>query len=211
MNKECEIVQDLLFGYVDGTLKNASKELVENHIKECNECTEILNEINNDINKKSEKKEIDYFKKVNKKLSKKSIIITVITILLVILIAFNVFVCVKYIENAETMQIYLTDDVTEEELSKIEQTIKEQDPKAEIIYNSKEMELNRMKEKFGENSYLLNGYENNNIFPTSYSIKSKINIIEKMSSKLKDLSGIRTIVTNINVNPYALVLYKYFM
>ena len=31
MKKECEIVQDLLFGYQDGTLHKASEELVEKH------------------------------------------------------------------------------------------------------------------------------------------------------------------------------------
>ena len=32
MKKECEIVQDLIFGYCDGTLNPASKELVEKHL-----------------------------------------------------------------------------------------------------------------------------------------------------------------------------------
>ena len=38
MKKECDIVQDLLFGYVDNTLKEGSKELVEEHLKSCREC-----------------------------------------------------------------------------------------------------------------------------------------------------------------------------
>ena len=32
MKKECEIVQDLLFGYNDETLRKSSKELVEKHL-----------------------------------------------------------------------------------------------------------------------------------------------------------------------------------
>ena len=38
-NKECEIVQDLLIGYADGTLNKDSKKLVEKHLKECDSCT----------------------------------------------------------------------------------------------------------------------------------------------------------------------------
>ena len=44
MNKECEIVQDLLFGYKDKILHNASKDLVEKHIEKCSDCKKILND-----------------------------------------------------------------------------------------------------------------------------------------------------------------------
>ena len=39
MNKktECEIVQDLLLGYVDDVLNTESKKLVEKHLLECKE------------------------------------------------------------------------------------------------------------------------------------------------------------------------------
>ena len=36
MKKECEIVQDLLFGYNDETLRKSSKELVEKHFEGLN-------------------------------------------------------------------------------------------------------------------------------------------------------------------------------
>ena len=36
--KECEIVQDLLLGYVDETLNKESIILVEKHINECESC-----------------------------------------------------------------------------------------------------------------------------------------------------------------------------
>ena len=35
---ECEIVQDLLLGYVDGVLNAESKKLVEKHLSECEKC-----------------------------------------------------------------------------------------------------------------------------------------------------------------------------
>ena len=46
--KECDIVQDLLFGYNDETLKEGSKEFVENHLKECEKCKKIYEEIKDD-------------------------------------------------------------------------------------------------------------------------------------------------------------------
>lgn len=46
---ECEIVEDLLLGYVDGVLNTESKKLVDKHLLECDNCLKRLNEIKNDI------------------------------------------------------------------------------------------------------------------------------------------------------------------
>lgn len=81
--KECDIVQDLLIGYNDGTLKEESKKLVNEHLKKCESCQTILKEIQNDNPQISEKEKIDYLKKIRRKSIIKSIII-VITIFLVI-------------------------------------------------------------------------------------------------------------------------------
>lgn len=77
--KECEIVQDLLLGYVDDVLNEESKKLVEKHLIECEGCQKKLKEIKNDINEteKSQQKEIDYLKKVRIKSRIKSILIAV--------------------------------------------------------------------------------------------------------------------------------------
>ena len=64
--KECDIAQDLLFGYKDKTLKDGSKEFVENHLKECEECKKVYEEIKDD-NEEIDNTEIDYLKKINKK------------------------------------------------------------------------------------------------------------------------------------------------
>ena len=66
---ECKVVEDLLFGYVDKTLNNESKKLVENHLKDCKDCKEKLNEIlkENKQNEKIQQREIDYLKKIKNK------------------------------------------------------------------------------------------------------------------------------------------------
>jgi len=67
-NKECEIVKDLLPGYVEKTLRNETNEFVEEHIKDCTSCNDMLamlkEEKNTDIN---QDEEIDYLKKYNRK------------------------------------------------------------------------------------------------------------------------------------------------
>ena len=83
MKKECEIVQDLIFGYCDGTLNSASKELVEKHLVKCEECKRVYEEIKKDKKMDDDKIEIDYLKRVNKKLKRKKIMIVISSICIV--------------------------------------------------------------------------------------------------------------------------------
>lgn len=97
---ECEIVQDLLLGYVDETLNKESKKIVEKHLIECENCSERLKEIREDIkeNQNNQKKEIDYLKKIRRKSKIKSVLIAIGVILLVIFILYmNKFIKINSI------------------------------------------------------------------------------------------------------------------
>ena len=84
---ECEIVQDLLLGYVDDILNTESKKLVEKHLLECCNCQKRLQEIQEDIqeNEHNQKKEIDYLKKIRRRNKIKFIIFLIITIFIIFL------------------------------------------------------------------------------------------------------------------------------
>lgn len=86
--KECDIVQDLLIGYNDGTLKEESKKMVDEHLKNCDVCQTILEEIQNDNTKINEKEKIDYLKKIRIKSRVKSIIIAIGILFVIVLIVF---------------------------------------------------------------------------------------------------------------------------
>ena len=45
MNRECEIIRDILPLYVDSACSDASREIVEDHLKECPDCAAYLEEI----------------------------------------------------------------------------------------------------------------------------------------------------------------------
>lgn len=49
MKNMCEIVQDLLPLYVDGCCTQGSRELVEEHLKECSACKQVFGEMTGDI------------------------------------------------------------------------------------------------------------------------------------------------------------------
>lgn len=210
MKNECDIVQDLLFSYKDGCLKQGSKEFVEKHLKKCENCAKVYSEMNNEEEQSDiTKDEIDYLKKIKKKMKKKTKIIIAISIILSILIVFNIAIFVNYNKYVSEMTIYLEDSITVEERRKIENTIKEVDKNAEITYKSKEDALNNMKEKFADKSELLAGYEDNNIFSAYYEVNSNKKAIEEMDAKLSTNKKIKHISSRKGGNPYELFFMQY--
>ena len=87
MSKQCKIVQDLLPLYVDKVSSDESNELIEAHLKECDECNKVLNILKNE-EKVSNVDEKDAIKRFNKKLKRKNLKIIIITILIIILVTF---------------------------------------------------------------------------------------------------------------------------
>ena len=213
MSKECEIVQDLLFGYKDKTLHTASKELVEKHLEKCSICKKILKDLEEEENDKEnqekieEEKEIDYLKNVNKKISKKNKLIIIIGIILLIIILLNIGIFIYYYKEARKVQIYIEDDVTQEQLDNIETSILNIDNNAKIKYYSKEDALNDIKLKFKENANLLSGYETgNNPLPAYYIVETSFDNAKNLVSNMENIDGVKKVTSNFNLNPYLLVI-----
>ena len=208
MKNECDIVEDLLFSYNDGVLSNTSKELVEQHLKSCEKCQSILEEIRQDNNNNKQIKEIDFFRNIKKKLNKKNLIILIVCIFLVIVILFNVLVYNNYNEVASTMEVYLKDDITEEQTEDIKNKIIENGYNIELEYVPKEKASERVRNNLEENENLKSNYNNQSDFMfASFEIKTDSKI-ETMVENIQDMPGISHITTHINSNPYELFIQK---
>ena len=208
MKNECDIVEDLLFSYNDGVLSNTSKELVEQHLKSCEKCQSILEEIRQDNNNNKQIKEIDFFRNIKKKLNKKNLIILIVCIFLVIVILFNVLVYNNYNEVASTMEVYLKDDITEEQTEDIKNKIIENGYNIELEYVPKEKAVERVRNNLEENENLMSNYNNQSDFMSaSFEIKTDSKI-ETMVENIQDMPGISHITTHINSNPYELFIQK---
>ncbi|MGM9940690.1 MAG: zf-HC2 domain-containing protein [Bulleidia sp.] len=48
MKMQCEVIQDLLPLYVDGVCSETSRQLVEEHLKDCKQCQDCLNTLRSD-------------------------------------------------------------------------------------------------------------------------------------------------------------------
>lgn len=205
MKKECEIVQDLIFGYCDGTLNPASKELVEKHLVKCEECKKVYEEIKKDKQIEGDDKiEIDYLKRVNKKLKRKKTIIIISSVLIILLVILHIIAFISYYHDQTTMEIFMNKEISEEQMTNIQNQIKNQAEDVEITYVSAKQHLENLKEKFKENQDLLAGYnDENNIFTDSFVIKTKLaQDIEKIEKSLVNVEGIQKIQSSSINNPY---------
>lgn len=77
MKKECAVVQDLLVLYEDDVLREESKEMIEEHIRGCEECMQVYENIGRElpavesVPEPSEEEQEDAAVRVMKKLSKR--------------------------------------------------------------------------------------------------------------------------------------------
>lgn len=212
MKKECEIVQDLIFGYCDGTLNPASKELVEKHLVKCEECKKVYEEIKKDKKMDDDDKiEIDYLKRVNKKLKRKKILIVISSICIVLLVVLHIVAFICYYHDHTTIEIFMNKDISEDQMTNIQNQIKNQTENVEITYVSPEEQLEKMKQRFKDNQELLVGYEGeNNIFSPSFIIKTKtIQDMEKIEESLETVEGIKKI-SSTSSNLYESLIMNVF-
>ena len=206
MKNECDIVKDLLFSYNDNILSNTSKKFVENHLKECDECKKALEQIQEDSDEKNPKKELDFLRKIRHKICRKNTIIAVVSVCLIAFIIFNIQAYKNYQEVSLTIQIYLEDGISDQELENIKNKITEKDSNAQIEYISKQQELEKIKSKMKDNQNVLDEYnEENNPLPASFEIKTNADI-KNIVDSIQEMPGIAQIVTYINANPYELYL-----
>ena len=108
---------------------------------------------------------------------------------------------------ASKMEIYLQDNISDEEIENIKNKITEISSDIEVEYISKEKSLERMKYKLRDekNVNVLDGF-NVNLFHESIEIKADPEEVETILSTIKDMSGIRKIITYKNNNPYELFI-----
>ena len=67
--KQCDIIQDLLMLHVDGLSSASSDEMIEEHLRSCDECKDTLEKLKQPISVKTfSQKEIDYLIKVKMRL-----------------------------------------------------------------------------------------------------------------------------------------------
>lgn len=154
MKYKCEVVRDLLPLYIDGVSSKESNKIMEEHLKECNECKEYYNDLKNgdfieDL--KMEQSEKQNPKKTMKSIKHKIVRgkiwfgIVSITVVLAIILFFSAYMknkvlVVQYDNNIEVVRkdgnVYavLKNDTYINAKSKIVETVNSNGKKETLLY-----------------------------------------------------------------------------
>ena len=92
---KCDVIQDLLPLYIDDVASEGSREEIDEHLKSCPVCQEVLQNmqsISDPARINVDKAEIGAFKKMKKKLRVKSILIAIASVLATLTFIYGVFI-----------------------------------------------------------------------------------------------------------------------
>ena len=108
---------------------------------------------------------------------------------------FNNFV--KQVETKQGIQVYITNDSTDEEIKDLGEKINALDGVNTIEFVSKKEALQHMKDKLGDKSYLLDGYDENNVFPSSYIVTlTDLSKSTEVQKEIKEMENIKKVTSS---------------
>lgn len=114
MDKNCNIVNDLLPLYIDDVLSDDSRQFVEEHLSSCDKCKKQLEEMKTDVTALPKDKDIKPFKKIRRKLITRLILIVVLAVALVAgwVFVWTTYIPVKYVGDQfiADMDVVFMDD-----------------------------------------------------------------------------------------------------
>ena len=105
---------------------------------------------------------------------------------------------VAEVEQAQGIQVFATDEATDEQIQKLGEDIQKINGVNTIEYRSKEAALDQMKERFSENEELLEGYDGeNNIFTASYVVTlTDLNLSTQVQDEISKLENVKKITSS---------------
>ena len=88
---DCDIIRDLLPLYIDGVVSDATKNLVETHLEDCDACRKEAEWMRETVtlptNEKVQEAEVKALKKLKKRFFKKKVIVALVTACLTLVVA----------------------------------------------------------------------------------------------------------------------------
>lgn len=117
-------------------------------------------------------------------------VLIILGLVLILVLSIN-NVVVETKSKFDILQVYLDDDISPGAMSDLEDYLRENDKVEAYEYESNQEALEKLKEEWGEDAYVLEGLEDDNRLPNSFVIKLKnIEDTDQVVGEIKDLSGI---------------------
>jgi len=117
-------------------------------------------------------------------------VLMILGVVLILILSINSLVADTQTKFDE-IEIYLVDDIRDEDMNKIENILSNKRGVASVIFRSRDEALRIMKEDWGEEAYLLKGLEEDNTLPDSYIVE--LEDIAYAHEVVESLSSIETI------------------
>lgn len=122
-----------------------------------------------------------------------SAVLMILGVVLILILSINSLV-VETQGKFDEIEIFLKDDITEEGLIAIEESINNKEGVLSIRFRSREQALDILKEDWKEEAYLLEGLEEENPLPNSYIIQLKdIQYADDIVNATKSMDGIEKV------------------
>lgn len=183
MDKNCEIVKDLIPLVADNIASEESKKFVENHCETCDDCKKELwiakQDIKTEISDSAENQVWDNINKIQKKKKIKKIInVSVIAVLVIVIGVFTVFF-INNTREKSSMEEYFGKELTSEynkgyssaDKKEVEPLIKQINKALNFVGSEKEA-----KKKFGELWSLCSYDIDENTKPGDYKVNAEFSL-----------------------------------
>ena len=122
-----------------------------------------------------------------------SAVLMILGVVIILVLSIN-NVAMEIKTKFDEIQVFLEDDLTAEDMDRIQDTIKEDERVLSVVFQSKAQGLEIMKKDWEEDSYLLEGLEEDNPLQDSYIIQLKdIKDADDVVKKIDTIEGIEYI------------------
>lgn len=122
-----------------------------------------------------------------------SAVLMILGVVLILILSINALV-IDTQSKFDEIELFLYDDVSNEEMTSIEDMVRSKDGVLSILYKSKDQALDDYREQWGDEAYLLDGLEEENPLPNSYTIQLKdISYADIIVKEARNLDGIEKI------------------
>lgn len=120
-------------------------------------------------------------------------VLIILGLVLIIVLSIN-NIAIETKAKFDEIQIFLKDDITSEDLSRIEDKIRSNPQISSFKFETREEALEKIKEDFGENADILNGLEKTTALPNSFVISiTDIKHTDGIVNEFKDMEGVEKV------------------
>lgn len=125
-------------------------------------------------------------------------VLVILGLVFIIILSLNNLV-VDTKDKFDEIQVFLEDDINDEQISTIQNRLENQNGVSSVTFQSKNEALEKMKNDWGEEGYLLEGLETNPL-PDTFIVKLKdIEYADEIAEDIKDLDGIDEVQYNQDI------------